>query len=102
MFTGYRAKKTSQVEVLNTAVTQMANMAKAMTSGVQSPAAPALPKPTTQTGVSPGKIASLRSNYLQQMRDLHLLYESGALTDKEFCEQKIPILEQLKQMSPSL
>lgn len=102
MFTG-RTKKTSQVEVLSTAVTEMA---KAMT-GVKSSSesvtqSPALLTPTTQTGISPGKIATLRSNYLQQMRDLHLLYESGALTDKEFCEQKIPILEQLKKMTPSL
>ena len=99
MFTGYRAKKTSQVEVLSTAVTEMA---KVMTGVRSASATPTSSTPTTQTGISPGKIANLRSNYLQQMRDLHLLYESGALTDKEFCEQKIPILEQLKKMSPSL
>lgn len=26
------------------------------------------------TGVSPGKVANLRSNYLQQIRDLHSLF----------------------------
>ena len=51
--------------------------------------------PTITAGISPGKIANLRSNYLQQMRDLHLLFENGAITECEFQEQKLTILEQL-------
>lgn len=103
IFTGCRVKKSSQVEVLTTAVTEMA---KAMTTGRGKSPLPT-PSPSSSsvssgTGISPGKIANLRSNYLQQMRDLHLLYESGALTNKEFCEQKVPILDQLKKMSPLL
>ena len=50
-------------------------------------------------GFSPGKVANLRSNYLQQMRELHTLFECGALTEEEFKEQKEPILSQLKKLS---
>lgn len=56
---------------------------------------------TTVTAVpccsSPGKIADVRSKYIQQLRELHSLYEIGALTETEFTEQKLPVLEQLKK-----
>ena len=55
---------------------------------------------SASTGVSPSKLANLRSNYLQQMRDLHSLYENGAINESEFLEQKRPILEQLKALRP--
>ena len=85
---------------MTTAVTEMA---RAMTSGgTASPAASAMVTPTTTAaGISPGKIANLRSNYLQQMRDLHSLFENGAITECEFQEQKMPMLEQLKKLSAS-
>jgi hypothetical protein len=63
---------------------------------------PSSPPPTSVTpsaGISPSKVANLRSNYLQQMRDLHSLYASGALTESEFLDQKMPILEQLKKLA---
>ena len=75
--------------------------ARAMTT----PTGRASPDCTTSTptaGISPGKVANLRSNYLQQMRDLHSLFESGAITESELQEQKVPILEQLKKFTPSL
>ena len=56
--------------------------------------------PTTSGGISPAKVANLRSNYLQQMRDLHMLFESGAISEAEFMEQKVPILQQLKRLVP--
>ena len=62
-------------------------------SQVQSQAVAALSS-SASTGISPGKIANLRSNYLQQMR----AFERGALTQPEFLEQKKPILEQLKKL----
>jgi len=87
IFTGGREKKPSQVQVLTTAVTEMA---RAMTPTGRISPAPSTYTPTAR--ISPGKVAILRSNYLQQMRDLHSLFESGAITDKEFQEQKIPSL----------
>ena len=32
------------------------------------------------------------------MRDLHRLFENGAITDKEFQELKVPILDQQKKL----
>ena len=71
IFTGGREKRSNHVQALTTAVTEMA---KAMT-----PTGRASPAPTACTpaaGISHGKVANLRSNYLQQMRDLHLLFEN--------------------------
>jgi len=34
------------------------------------------------------------------MRDLHSLFECGAISESEFREQKAPILEQLKKLVP--
>ena len=77
--------------------TAVAEMARAITQQMA-------PSPSTQSGapsagVSPGKVTTLRSNYLQQMRDLHSLYASGALKENEFLDQKMPILEQLKKLA---
>ena len=57
--------------------------------------------PVAAVGISPGKTANLRSNYLQQKRDLHSMYENAAITKREFQEQKLPILEHLKKLSAS-
>ena len=46
---------------------------------------------SSSSGISPGKVVNLRSNYLQQIWDLHQLYECGVLTEDEFKEQKEPI-----------
>ena len=95
VFTGGREKRPSQVQVLTNAVSEMARAI----GGANTSASPSTSTPRCSTGFSPGKIANLRSNYLQQMRDLHSLFESGAITENEFQEQKIPILEQLKKLS---
>ena len=54
-----------------------------MTSAGGTPSSATAVNPTVSSGsgISPGKIANLRSNYLQQMRDLHALFESGAITE---------------------
>lgn len=93
MFTGGR----EQVQVLTSAVADMAKAISTPHSTENVNIGPA----RTSVGISPGKIANLRSNYLQQLRDLHSLLESGAINDDEFQEQKAPILEQLKKLAPS-
>lgn len=59
------------------------------------PAAAQVASASASTGVSPGKylLTSEAINYLQQMRDLHSVFETGALTEAEFLDQKKPILE---------
>lgn len=104
VFTGGREKRPNQVQMLTTAVSEMARAMSNSPVPLNSPAG----IPQTQmiaeatrapTGISPGKVANLRTNYLQQMRDLHALYENGALSEIEFKEQKMPILQQLKKLS---
>ena len=87
------------MSTLTSAVTQMAQV---LTPGgsVVTPSSSAAATSTTETGISPAKMANLRSNYLQQIRDFHRLYESGAISEAEFREQKVPILEQLKKLHP--
>ena len=100
------AKKPNQVQVLTTAVTEMARAVTAPGSGT-SPSSgttatfPSQTGPVAAGGISPWKIANLRSSYLQQIRDLHSLYENGAITECEFQEQKLPILDHLKKLSAS-
>lgn len=98
IFVGGREKPT-QVQALTTAV---AEMAKAITSPTNknTPISSDGAALGAALGISPGKIANLRASYLQQMRDLHSLYECGAVTEAEFREQKTPILEQLKKLTP--
>jgi len=47
--------------------------------------------PSSSSGISPGKVVNLHSNYLQQMKDLYKLFECGMLTEDEFKEKKEPI-----------
>ena len=91
------------MQMLTTAVS---DMARAMSSSPkhpntrdQTPVLGSSRESAAALGISPCKIANLRTNYLQQMRELHSLFENGALDDKEFQEQKVPILLQLKKLS---
>jgi hypothetical protein len=96
MFQGGREKKPNQVQALTSCMTEMAKaMASSSphTQAAESTSAGPLHAPV---GISPGKMANLWSNYLQQLRDLHALLESGAINDSEFQDQKATVLEQLK------
>ena len=92
---GGPAKKPSPVQTLTSTITEMA---KVIATPQQSREQASTSGPV---GISPGKMANLRSTYLQQLRDLHALLESGAIDEREFREQKDPILEQLKKYSPT-
>ena len=84
--------------------TPMAQLTSALThiAGAMTPSSQSAASATTTTlgGISPAKLASLRTNYLQQMRDLHLLLESGAISETEFREQKNAYIKQLKKLVP--
>ena len=88
-FTGHAHEKhAASISGLASAV---AEMAKAIVQQ-HTPAVAQVTSASASTGVSPSKIANLRSSYLQQMQDLHALFETGALTEAEFLDQKKPIL----------
>ncbi len=98
-FTGGRGRKPSRMAALTSAVTQMAQVMTPCTPPAQSHLSGNQAAASVSTGISPAKLANLRSNYLQQMRDLHSLFESGAISETEFRGQKAPILEQLKKLN---
>ncbi len=49
-----------------------------------------------EIGVSPGKCAVLRSQYIEQLKQLHQLLELTALTKEEYDEQKATILKKMQ------
>ena len=93
MFTGKRKQKPDNE--MSTVFTELAKSVVNVLSPQTRPLA------TNSGGVSPNKLADLRSKYIHQMRELHSLYEMGALTESEFKEQKEPILSQLKKFTPT-
>jgi len=55
--------------------------------------------PTTEKpGCSPMRRSNLRSQYMQQLKEWHSLYETGAISQHEFEEQKQIILEDLSKL----
>ena len=54
--------------------------------------------PLDEMGVSPGKCAALRSQYINQVKQLHQLLELTAITKAEYEEQKTTILEKMQKL----
>ena len=95
-----RPKHPKNADEMGTVFTEMAK--SVITALKPSPQSPVLASPSQllTCGTSPGKTADIRSKYLQQIKDLFSLFEAGALTDREFVEQKSTVLEQLKKLTP--
>lgn len=94
-FCGRQKTSNSGVHALTNA---MSEMAKNMASASAAPIKPGLCG--ASASISPAKVANLRTSYLQQLRDLHQLFDCGAITESEFTDQKKPILEQLTKLKP--
>jgi len=93
MFTGEKKQKPDNE--MSTVFTELAK-------SVVNVLSPQTRPPTANSGrVSPIKLADLHSRDIHQMRELHSLYELGALTESEFKEQKELILSQLKKFTPA-
>ena len=80
--------------------TQSSALTNAFTN-VASSIASVLSTPTksssTRSSSSPVRVVQLRSHYIQQLKDLHSLFEAGALSELEYAEEKDSILAQLKK-----
>lgn len=56
--------------------------------------------PTTKTSTdSPGKAVALRSKYMAQLKELHTLFDLGALNAAEYEEQRIVIVDLMRQLN---
>ena len=69
------------------------SVASALKGNAKSP--PKQTSPPRAACITPVKAAGLRSTVIQQVKDLHLLYEPGALSQDEFKSQKTVILRQM-------
>lgn len=98
MFVGKtpKPKKAPNTE-MGTVFTEMAK--SIITALKPSPTSEPVPAQPLSCGISPGKTADIRSKYLQQMRELFSLYEAGALTEREFANQKGTVLGQLNKLT---
>ena len=65
-------------------------------SGSSSPTQTPSHVPLQEMGVSPGKCAALRTQYIQQLKELHQLLEATAITKEEYEEQKSAILYKMQ------
>lgn len=94
MFTS-KARQT-QSSALTNAFTNMASSIASALSNNQTPTKSS----SAGSSSSPVRVVQLRSQYIQQLKDLHSLYEAGALSEQEYAEEKDSILAQLKKMTP--
>lgn len=53
---------------------------------------------TASTNNSPGKAVSLHSRYMEQLRELHSVFDLGALTAAEYKEQRSVIVDLMGQL----
>ena len=54
---------------------------------------------TASTNNSPGKAVSLRSKYMEQLRELHSLFDMSALTAAKYEEQRSVIVNLMIQLN---
>ena len=92
MFTGVKAGKPNQTTVLSQAFTEMASsIASALTdhssNHTSTPGTPPSSSRHSCASSSPGRLVERRSKYIQQLKELHLLVEAGALTKRAFTSE---------------
>ena len=97
---GRKGGRQTQASALTHAITNMATsfVSAAMSAGNTTPTKSSSAGPSSSS--SPVRVAQLRSQYIQQLKDLHALYEAGALNEQEYTEEKELVLGQLKSMTP--
>ena len=58
---------------------------------------PATDTPTHNPSLTPQKAASLKSTYIQQIKELHSLQEVGAIARDDFVKQRDVLLAQMNK-----
>ena len=80
------------VEALAGAAIQVLDYFKQSSSQEGNTHHPASTKSGDMTGISPAKKVQIRSQYLQQLRELQKLCDEGTLTCEQFAEEKEHVL----------
>ena len=99
---GYNGKTHAKTPSLSEALTSVAEgIARALRppvpAGNQSPPTSSRAQ-LNEMGVSPSKCASLRSQYIDQLKQLHQLLELTAISKDEYVQQKADILKKMQQL----
>ena len=102
LFTGNNGHRSSKKFSLEGAMTHL--ISSAITSTQGNPSSNVVQNaiqrsPKEPAGVTPTKKAGLRGTYLQQLREVHSLFEMGALTATELAQQKQQILKELERLT---
>ena len=94
-----KKKDENTIEVLAGAAIQVIDYFKKQSSSQEtSMQQHQAPKSGDMVGISPAKKAQIRSQYLQQLRELQKLRDEGTINDSEFAEEKERVLHTLRSM----
>ena len=87
---------------LSAAVVDMVSVVSTLSQALSTSAQAQLNRPHTSSSHpvswSPMKRAELRSMYLKQMTELRQLYDDGILSEEEYEEQRLELVESLRQL----
>lgn len=67
--------------------------------GASTPPASSANTASVKATLTPGKIANLRSTYIQQIKELHSLWEIGAITKEHYLKQRDILLQQMEKLN---
>ena len=108
---GYNRKSQAKPSLTDALASVAEGLARAIGSRVQSPSPitssadqgspPQVTPPNArlaEMGVSPSKCAKLRSQYIEQLKQLHQLLELTAISKDEYDEQKGDILKKMHEL----
>ena len=93
-----KSKPVNTVEVLAGAAIKVLDYYKQPSSQEGNTQHPASTKSGDTPGISPAKKVQIRSQYLQQLRELQKLCDEGTLTCEEFAEENRHVLCTLRSM----
>ena len=99
---GYNGKTHAKTPSLTEALTSVAEgiarvLRPPVPTGNQSPPTSSRAQ-LNEMGVSPSKCATLRSQYIEQLKQLHQLLELTAISKDEYVQQKADILKKMQQL----
>jgi len=66
--------------------------------GASTPPASSANTASVKATLTPGKIANLHSTYIQQFKELHSLWEIGAITKEHYLKQRDILLQQMEKL----
>lgn len=73
-------------------------LAKTVTNAIAGKQTPPNQSPPREHSITPAKAAALKTTYINQIKDLHSLLESGAITESDYQKQRDVVLAQMANL----